>query len=184
MPEFEVGLGLGSNIGDKAANIFQSLRLLAADGRVRIDKISPLYRTAPWGHVAQDFFANACALITTQMSPLDLLAFVKNIEAAMGRAQSERWGPRLIDIDLLYYGDIVFHDAKLALPHPELFNRAFVLMQYFGYLRRDPNDAPDSDFSGYNFWLNKLNQFNGNFVNAEMVKAFITSGEYRNRFGP
>ncbi|HMG75410.1 MAG TPA: SBBP repeat-containing protein [Pyrinomonadaceae bacterium] len=63
-------------------------------------------------------------------------------------------------------------------------NRAFVLMQYFGYLRRNPNDAPDSDFIGYNFWLTKLNQFNGNFVNAEMVKAFITSSEYRQRFGP
>ncbi len=63
-------------------------------------------------------------------------------------------------------------------------NRAFVLMQYFGYLRRNPNDAPDSDFSGYSFWLNKLNQFNGNFVNAEMVKAFINSIEYRRRFGP
>ena len=63
-------------------------------------------------------------------------------------------------------------------------NRAFVLMQYFGYLRRNPDDAPDADFSGYNFWLNKLNQFGGNFVAAEMVKAFITSGEYRQRFGP
>jgi hypothetical protein len=64
------------------------------------------------------------------------------------------------------------------------FNRAFVLMQYFGYLRRNPNDAPDANFDGYNFWLNKLNQFNGNFVNAEMVKAFIISGEYRQRFAP
>jgi hypothetical protein len=64
------------------------------------------------------------------------------------------------------------------------FNRAFVLMQYFGYLRRNPNDAPDSDFTGYNFWLSKLNQFNGNFINAEMVKGFITSSEYRQRFGP
>ena len=63
------------------------------------------------------------------------------------------------------------------------FNRAFVLMQYFGYLRRDPNDAPDTNFDGYNFWLNKLNQFDGNFVSAEMVKAFITSAEYRRRFG-
>ncbi|MET0647682.1 MAG: Calx-beta domain-containing protein [Pyrinomonadaceae bacterium] len=63
------------------------------------------------------------------------------------------------------------------------FNRAFVLMQYYGYLRRNPNDAPDSDFSGYQFWLGKLNEFNGNFVNAEMVKAFITSDEYRRRFG-
>jgi hypothetical protein len=65
-------------------------------------------------------------------------------------------------------------------------NRAFVLMQYFGYLRRNPNDAPEAtlDFSGYNFWLNKLNSFNGNFTAAEMVKAFISSSEYRRRFGP
>jgi hypothetical protein len=65
------------------------------------------------------------------------------------------------------------------------FNRAFVLMQYFGYLRRNPNDPPEPglNFDGYNFWLTKLNQFNGNFINAEMVKAFITSGEYRQRFG-
>jgi hypothetical protein len=64
------------------------------------------------------------------------------------------------------------------------FNKAFVLMQYFGYLRRNPNDLPDSNFNGYDFWLGKLNQFNGNFVNAEMVKAFLTSGEYKQRFGP
>ena len=63
------------------------------------------------------------------------------------------------------------------------FNRAFVLMQYFGYLRRNPNDAPDADFSGYTFWLNKLNAFNGDFRSADMVKAFITSAEYRKRFG-
>jgi len=64
------------------------------------------------------------------------------------------------------------------------FNRAFVLMQYLGYLRRNPNDPQDTDYSGFDFWLTKLNQFNGNFVNAEMVKAFITSIEYRQRFGP
>jgi hypothetical protein len=64
------------------------------------------------------------------------------------------------------------------------FNRAFVLMQYFGYMRRNPNDPQDSDYSGYEFWLGKLNQFNGNFQNAEMVKAFITSAEYRQRVGP
>jgi uncharacterized protein (TIGR03118 family) len=63
-------------------------------------------------------------------------------------------------------------------------NSAFVLMEYFGYLRRNPNDPPDNSLAGYNFWLNKLNQFNGNFVNADMVKAFITSTEYRRRFGP
>jgi hypothetical protein len=64
-------------------------------------------------------------------------------------------------------------------------NRAFVLMQYFGYLRRNPNDAPELNlnFDGYNFWLGKLEQFDGNFVGAEMVKAFISSDEYRHRFG-
>jgi len=64
------------------------------------------------------------------------------------------------------------------------FNRAFVLMQYIGYLRRNPNDPQDSDYSGYDFWLTKLNQFNGNYINAEMVKAFLSSIEYRQRFGP
>ena len=73
--------------------------------------------------------------------------------------------------------DIDFRQAEL--------NRAFVLMEYFGYLRRNPSDPPDNDgLSGYNFWLNKLDSFNGDFIKAEMVKAFINSTEYRRRFGP
>ena len=74
--------------------------------------------------------------------------------------------------------------AENSLLQQQEFNRAFVLMQFFGYLRRNPNDSPDTDYTGYDFWLTKLNQFSGNFVNAEMVKAFITSSEYRQRFGP
>ncbi len=74
----------------------------------------------------------------------------------------------------------VAEDAELRSGEKE---RAFVLMQYFGYLRRNPDDAPDSNFRGWKFWLTKLEQFGGNFVNAEMVKAFISSGEYRKRFG-
>ena len=62
-------------------------------------------------------------------------------------------------------------------------NRSFVQMQYFGYLRRNPNDAPDGNFVGFDFWLSKLNQFNGNFIDAELVQAFISSDEYRRRFG-
>jgi photosystem II stability/assembly factor-like uncharacterized protein len=78
---------------------------------------------------------------------------------------------------------IVAENSEFGRKH---FNRAFVLMQYFGYLRRNPNDSPEQnrDFTGYNFWLSKLEQFNGNFVAAEMVKAFITSDEYQRRFGP
>jgi hypothetical protein len=63
------------------------------------------------------------------------------------------------------------------------FNRGFVLIQYFGYLRRNPNDSPDTNFDGFNFWLNKLNSFGGDFRRAEMVKAFLSSTEYRQRFG-
>jgi len=74
--------------------------------------------------------------------------------------------------------------AENSILQQQEFKRAFVLMQYFGCRRRNPNDAPDSDYSGYDFWLTKLNQFNGNFVNAEIVKAFLSSTEYRQRFGP
>ena len=74
--------------------------------------------------------------------------------------------------------------AENATFNQQEFNRAFVLMQYFGYLRRNVNDAPDNDFTGYDFWLTKLQQFNGDYIAAEMVKAFLTSIEYRKRFGP
>jgi hypothetical protein len=76
---------------------------------------------------------------------------------------------------------------RAVADNPEFVRRqsskAFVLMQYFGYLRRAPDSLPDADFTGYNFWLSKLNEHNGNYVEAEMVKAFITSIEYRQRFG-
>jgi hypothetical protein len=74
--------------------------------------------------------------------------------------------------------------AENAALQQQEFDSAFVLMQYFGYLRRDPNSGPDADFSGYNFWLTKLRSFNGDHQRAEMVKAFLLSGEYRQRIGP
>ena len=73
--------------------------------------------------------------------------------------------------------------AENSTLNQQEFNRAFVLMQFFGYLRRNPNDPQDTDHTGYDFWLTKLNSFNG-YVNAEMVKAFISSTEYRQRSGP
>jgi hypothetical protein len=75
------------------------------------------------------------------------------------------------------------HVAENSTLAQQESNRAFVLMQFFGYLRRDPNSGQDTDYTGFDFWLGKLNQFNGNFINAEMVKAFISSIEYRHRFG-
>jgi len=88
--------------------------------------------------------------------------------------------------DAALRASVLMQVAENALLQQQEFNRAFVLMQYFGYLRRNPDAAPEAglNFAGYNFWLNKLNQFNGNFIQAEMVKAFINSSEYRLRFGP
>ena len=80
--------------------------------------------------------------------------------------------------------DVLRKVAENQVLQQREFNKAFVLMQFFGYLRRNPDDPPDSDFSGWQFWLSKLNQFNGDFIAAEMVKAFINSAEYRQRFGP
>ena len=81
-------------------------------------------------------------------------------------------------------GRALFDVTQNAIFQQREINRSFVQMQYFGYLRRNPNDAPDGNFAGFDFWLTKLNQFNGNFENAQMVEAFISSGEYRRRFGP
>ena len=128
MAGFEAGLGLGSNIGDKAANIAEAVRRLCADGSVTLQAMSQNYRTAPWGVVEQDFFANAAAIVRTTLEPLDLLAHAKGIERAMGREAGARWGPRLIDIDILFFGDRTLDSEHLTLPHRDLFNRAFVLV--------------------------------------------------------
>ncbi len=121
-----IGLGLGSNLGDKVGNIRTALTRLAAI--CTITAVSSTYRTPPWGYADQDDFANACALATTMLSPEDLLAHVKRIETEMGRQKTIRWGPRLIDIDILFYGDRPVASPDLVLPHKELFNRAFVLV--------------------------------------------------------
>ena len=121
---------------------------------------------------------------------LSATAFVTQLNANAGNVLSAARQTELVNLLGATPGDpakraqvlrLVSEDATLRTAE---FNNAFVLMQYFGYLRRNPNDAPNTDFSGYDFWLTKLNQFGGNFVNAEMVKAFIISTEYRQRFGP
>jgi 2-amino-4-hydroxy-6-hydroxymethyldihydropteridine diphosphokinase len=125
----EVGFSLGSNIGDKAGTIRRALALLADTGAVNDLAVSSLYRTAPWGHVQdQDWFVNACAAGTTALAPDALLAACKTIEAQLGRTATVRWGPRVIDIDILYYGDLALDTPHLTLPHREVLRRAFVLV--------------------------------------------------------
>ena len=125
----EVGLSLGSNIGDKAAHIRAAVAALGHDGLVTDIVGSSLYRTAPWGHVTeQDWFVNACICGHTKLPPTDLLAACKAIEQRLGRTTTVRWGPRVIDIDILYYGDVALRTPGLTIPHKDMLQRAFVLV--------------------------------------------------------
>jgi 2-amino-4-hydroxy-6-hydroxymethyldihydropteridine diphosphokinase len=127
MAATQVGFGLGSNIGDKPGNIRTALRLLSERNIARLDAVSRIYRTPPWGVLDQGDFANACAIGVTGLAPYELLAAVKKIEADMGREPTRRWGPRLIDVDILFLGELRVEDPELTIPHKELFSRGFVL---------------------------------------------------------
>jgi dihydropteroate synthase len=121
-------LALGGNVGDKASSLRRALRAIAGEPGIELTAVSRLYRTAPWGKKDQDWFVNACALGLTRLKPEALLERMKALEVELGRVSTERWGPRLIDIDLIAYDGISLNSDKLTLPHPELFNRAFVLV--------------------------------------------------------
>jgi 2-amino-4-hydroxy-6-hydroxymethyldihydropteridine diphosphokinase len=123
-----IGLGFGSNVGDPAANVRRALEEIEARGIARITVGSSLWRTAPWGYTEQEDFANLCALAETRLPPAELLATLKKLETDLGRTAGRRWGPRVIDIDVLFYDDLKREDAELTLPHRELFRRAFVLI--------------------------------------------------------
>ena len=121
-----VYLGLGSNLGEREQNLATALARLQE--RLRLVAVSALYETAPWGITEQPPFLNAAVAAETDLSPSDLLAFVKGVEREMGRQPSGLWGPRLIDIDILLYGDLVLQTPGLAIPHPNLAERPFVLV--------------------------------------------------------
>lgn len=121
-----VYLGLGSNLGDREANLNQAVRRLSETPGVMLLRISNFIRTAPWGVTDQPEFLNGAAAIETTLAPLELFRLVKAIEREMGRQPAPRWGPRLIDIDLLLYDRLTLHTPDLILPHPELMNRDFV----------------------------------------------------------
>lgn len=121
-----VYLGLGSNLGDRRANLQAALRSLRRAGSVV--RVSSLYETAPVGP-EQPMFYNAACEFETDMRPRELLRFVQGVEREMGRRRDdERWGPRPIDIDILLYGDEVVDEEGLVIPHPEMRSRAFVLV--------------------------------------------------------
>jgi 2-amino-4-hydroxy-6-hydroxymethyldihydropteridine diphosphokinase len=118
-------LGLGTNIGDRGANLRRAVREI---GRcARVFATSRVYATAPVGYAEQEPFWNMVVRVSTALAPRDLIAALKNIETRMGRVATFINGPRLIDIDILLYDDITVDDGDLVIPHPRAMNRAFVL---------------------------------------------------------
>jgi 2-amino-4-hydroxy-6-hydroxymethyldihydropteridine diphosphokinase len=125
----DVYLGLGSNLGDKAANLREALRLLAAThgSAVTLLAVSSLYRTEPVGNLEQDWFLNAAAKIKTKLSPRGLLTRLLAIERELGRVRTVPNGPRIIDLDILLWEDLVVNEDDLVIPHPRMHERLFVL---------------------------------------------------------
>jgi 2-amino-4-hydroxy-6-hydroxymethyldihydropteridine diphosphokinase len=120
-------IGLGSNLGGKRAMVAAAVTALAGLPGVRVVRRSADYSTPPWGNLDQDFFVNACAVLDTELSPIDLLRACGTIETQLGRRRQRKWEPRLIDIDLLDYDGMVVDTPELVLPHPLMLQRAFVL---------------------------------------------------------
>lgn len=121
-----VFLSLGSNLGDRLANLRDARRRL--ERKVRIDRVSSVYDTDPVGYEDQPAFLNAVVQGWTDLEPMPLLDFVKDVEEEMGRVPTLYWGPRLIDIDILTYGRMRIETLDLVIPHPEMLKRAFVLV--------------------------------------------------------
>jgi len=126
----EAFIALGGNVGDVRSTFERAITLLCDGSEVRLRARSSDYRTPPWGITDQPPFLNAVIAVTSVLTPRGLLARAQACEGALGRdrATERRWGPRPIDLDLLAYGDLVLHDSDLTLPHPHLFERAFVLV--------------------------------------------------------
>ncbi len=118
-------VALGANIGNKKETIEKAITLLKE--KVHVQKSAPIYETKPWGYIAQDNFLNTALKGTTKLSPQDLLVFIKNIEKKLGRIKRFKNGPREIDIDILFYDDIIHKNKDLQIPHPRIAERNFVL---------------------------------------------------------
>lgn len=130
--EPEVGerifIGIGSNIGDSRRNCLTAIRKISNDSRVELRSVSSLYTTSPVSLIQQDHFINCAVEISWQETPEELLRFLNSIEASMGRVRNEKDGPRVIDLDILLYGNLIMERPNLVIPHAELHRRKFAII--------------------------------------------------------
>jgi 2-amino-4-hydroxy-6-hydroxymethyldihydropteridine diphosphokinase len=123
-----VYLGLGSNLGDRAQYLVRACATLHQHPEMHVQAVSSLYHTAPVGFTAQGWFLNAVARLETTLSPQSLLSVTQATERRLGRTPGPRWGPRVIDIDILLYNNLELHTPSLTIPHAAMHERAFVLV--------------------------------------------------------
>ncbi|HAA85776.1 MAG TPA: 2-amino-4-hydroxy-6-hydroxymethyldihydropteridine diphosphokinase [Kosmotogaceae bacterium] len=135
-------IGLGSNMGERRTNICLALKTLENNG-LRPVRVSSLYETEPYGYYEQGLFLNCVALFEYSGSPIELMKEVLRIETELGRVRALKWGPRMIDIDILLLGDLVIESALLTVPHYDMHNRSFVLLPLMEILpeARDPKSG-------------------------------------------
>jgi 2-amino-4-hydroxy-6-hydroxymethyldihydropteridine diphosphokinase len=132
----KVFVGIGSNIGNGMKNCVTAIKSISSDNRIDLKSISSFYVTSPVSEIEQDDFINCAVLVNWEGTPHDLLAFLNSIENRMGRARTIKGGPRIIDLDILLFGDMVLDEPSLTIPHKELHKRKFALMPC---LEIDPN---------------------------------------------
>jgi 2-amino-4-hydroxy-6-hydroxymethyldihydropteridine diphosphokinase len=123
-----VYIALGSNLGDKLDNCRRAIEAIRSDPRNRLLKCSPFYHTEPVGEKKQDWFVNGVLGVETSRGPREFMDFLLAIEKTMGRVRGERWGPRIIDLDILFFGQEVIREDGLQIPHPRIQERGFVLV--------------------------------------------------------
>jgi 2-amino-4-hydroxy-6-hydroxymethyldihydropteridine diphosphokinase len=125
MKASQIVLGVGTNLGNRMANLSAAQKAVSAF--IQVEKVSRVYETAPWGMLDQPDFLNQVWEGTTNLSPVELLQKIKQAEIDLGRIPSVLYGPRLIDIDILLYSNLIFRSADLIIPHPHISERVFVL---------------------------------------------------------
>ncbi len=124
---FTVYIGLGSNLANRAQNIETAINNLTDNDSIKINRVSTIIETEPYGFTEQSKFLNCVLEVETNLTPQKLLEITQAIERDMGRVKTLRWGPRIIDLDLLFYADLVYSDNSLTIPHPEIHKRWFIL---------------------------------------------------------
>ena len=161
-------LGLGTNMGDKQAYLKEACKIISDNPNINIVKISKVYKTKAWGYTNQDDFLNICIEVDTNLSPEELLEVCHEVENKLNRVRVIRWGPRTIDVDILFFNNIISTDENLTLPHPRIKERAFVLIPLM-----DLNKELSIDNKTISYYLSNLEKEELKQVEEVDIKIII-----------